>query len=288
MKDRCLYRKLLIATDLSEAMTQIIQCVSRIGELFCEEVKLLHVVPGNHGLRDITREMETVIASQVMALQAAGLHSTYSFAFGDPSREITRCIREGGYQFLVIGSHGKTRVEDIFLGSTAAKIIDSVTVPTLLVKNSLSGAAACPLDFTGRFLFLTDFSENADTTFETLLTLAPYFGAAVTLFHAQDLSRLLPHFDPIIEELNLQDKERLLALQKRLHAHGVKDVTLKIESGPPKKTVLNEIRSHKFGMVLLGAQGRDWMEEWMLGSIAHAVSRLSDTSLLLVPYRPEV
>lgn len=286
MKNACIYRSLVIASDLSPTMSQVVQCVSRFIRLFCESATMVHVLPGedsDSNPTEIPDELLKVLNEHMNEIRNYIPQTELKILFGKPSTEIANFIKRSGAEFLVIGSHGHSRIRETFLGSVASELLDKVTVPTLVVKHHASDGDICPLDFTGRFLFLTDFSENADSAFKTLLSLAPIFEVGVTLLHVHDLSRLLPDFDPKIEELNRIDNERLSVLRQRLIENGVNDVDTKIVAGPPKKSIMEEINRTQYGLVVLGSRGRDWMEEWMLGSIAHTVTRMSKTSLLLVP-----
>jgi len=290
MKNVCIYHSLVIATDLSPTMGQIIQCVSRFIHLFCESVTMLHVLPVKEpgkNMSVIPTEVQSLIDEHVKEIREHGSHAESKIVYGKPSVEIANYIAQSEADFLVIGSHGHSRLRETLLGSTASKVLDKVTVPTLVVKHHASDGDICPLDFTGRFLFLTDFSDNAEAAFQTLLLLAPIFNVGVTLLHIHDLTRLLPNFDPKIKELNRIDNERLSAMKQRLIDSGVNDVDTKIVIGPPKKSIMEEIKRIPYGLIVLGARGRDWMEEWLLGGVAHAVSRMSGTSLLIVPWSPE-
>ena len=53
---------------------------------------------------------------------------------GIPLREILKVEEEEGVSAIVIGSHGKTNLEEMFLGSVSEKVIRKSKGPVLVIK----------------------------------------------------------------------------------------------------------------------------------------------------------
>lgn len=53
---------------------------------------------------------------------------------GIPATEILREAKEGGYDLIVIGSHGRTGLAHTFLGSVAEKVLRHAPCPVLVVR----------------------------------------------------------------------------------------------------------------------------------------------------------
>ena len=51
-----------------------------------------------------------------------------------PLREILRVEEEEGVSAIIIGSHGKTNIEEMLLGSVSEKVIRRSQKPVLVVK----------------------------------------------------------------------------------------------------------------------------------------------------------
>ncbi|MDD5382152.1 MAG: universal stress protein [Candidatus Margulisbacteria bacterium] len=287
-KKRLLWGKALIATDLSENSNEVVACVAKEGKDFAQKTKLVHVISVETagGLNEaIENANKPAMECQIGMLRNAGIDASYAFAYGIPSTEINRLIAEEKYQFLVLGSHSKSMVEEVFLGSVADSIISNLSVPALLIKCKGKKQAVCPLVFSGNILFPTDFSDNAKAAFETLTNLSGNYSPAVTLYHVQNKDVIPQDLDYKIEEYNRIDTERLNKLKGTLLKAGARSVKIKIETGHAKQTIIDEINNGNYDLVVMGAQGRGWIEEVFLGDIAHAVIRKSNTSLLLVPFR---
>ena len=287
-KKKMLWKKALIATDLSENSNEVVKCVAKEGRDFTKAAKLVHIISVETagGLDEALEKADRpAMEKQVAMLNKAGIEAVYTFAYGIPSVEINRLIAEEKYQFLVLGSHSKGVVEEMLLGSVADSIISNLSVPALLIKCKEKKEAVCPLVFSGNILFPTDFSDNAKAAFKTLTNLAGNYSPAVTLYHVQNKDIIPRHLDYKIEEYNRIDTDRLNKLKETLLKAGAKSVKIKIETGHAKPAIANEINGGNYNLVVMGTQGRGWIEEIFIGDIAHAVIRNSNTSLLLVPFR---
>jgi nucleotide-binding universal stress UspA family protein len=287
-KRKLLWGKTLIATDLSEASNEVVDCVVKEGKDFTKKAKLVHVISVETagGIEDeLEKAHKSVIEKQVERLKVAGIDASYEFLYGIPFMEINRLISEENYQLLVLGSHSKSLGKEILLGSVSDSIIRNLTIPALLIKCKGEKSAVCPIVFSGNILFPTDFSENAKAAFATLENFVSNYNSIVTLYHVQDKNILFPHLSHKLEEFNRIDTERLNTLKESLLSVGAKNVITKLETGHTKQSIIKEINSNDYNLVVMGTQGRGWIEEVFIGGVAHAVIRKSKTSLLLIPFK---
>ncbi|MDD2689550.1 MAG: universal stress protein [Candidatus Omnitrophica bacterium] len=283
-----MWEKVLIATDLSKASSEVVDCVAHYGKAFSREAKLTHIISVETagGLEDTLEKVEKpIMKRQAERLNAAGIAATYSFGYGIPFVEINRMIADEGYKLLVLGSHGKSMSKEILLGSVSDSIIRNLKIPALIIKCPKEETNICAFSLSGNILFPTDFSDNAKTAFEVLASVARHYKAKVTLYHVQDVNIIFPHLKHKLTEFNTIDKQRLEVLKQTLIGKGIKEVTTKLETGHAKQAIINEINNNKYNLVVMGTQGRGWIEEVFIGGIAHAVVRKSNSSLLLVPHK---
>ena len=59
---------------------------------------------------------------------------------GHPAEEILHQVETGGFDLVVLGSHGVGRVADVMLGSTTGRVIRQCRKPVLTVRHP-EGAA---------------------------------------------------------------------------------------------------------------------------------------------------
>jgi nucleotide-binding universal stress UspA family protein len=65
------------------------------------------------------------------------LEISASYSSGKLVEEIQSCIQEKGIDFLVMGSHGKSGISEIFIGSNTQKVVRMIHRPILVVKRPL-------------------------------------------------------------------------------------------------------------------------------------------------------
>ncbi len=57
-----------------------------------------------------------------------------SYLAGDPAEQIVRFARKTGFDLLVVGTHGRTGVQRLVLGSVAERIVRQAPCPVLVVR----------------------------------------------------------------------------------------------------------------------------------------------------------
>jgi len=53
---------------------------------------------------------------------------------GKADREIMNFIKEGAVELMVMGAHSRSRLRELFLGSTTAHVIRSSPIPALIIR----------------------------------------------------------------------------------------------------------------------------------------------------------
>lgn len=142
-------KKIMIATDGSEASRTAAMVGVDIARASCSEVTAVYVVDTQRlkslhgytslpGLKDklldmMLREGESATSEIAKMASNAGLSSNKIVAEGDPSSELLRVSQESGMDLLVIGGIGRSGLSKLLLGSVAEKVIRHSRVPVLLV-----------------------------------------------------------------------------------------------------------------------------------------------------------
>ena len=68
------------------------------------------------------------------------------FLEGDPASEIVRYTRDSGIDLVVMGTHGRTGVERLLMGSVAEKVLRDAPCSVLIVKLPRGAAAGVKAD----------------------------------------------------------------------------------------------------------------------------------------------
>lgn len=79
-------------------------------------------------------EMEAALAPARESLTRAGQTADEVRVIGDPGGEVARCANSGGYDMVIMGTHGRTALGNLVMGSVATRVIAEATIPVVLVK----------------------------------------------------------------------------------------------------------------------------------------------------------
>lgn len=79
-------------------------------------------------------DAEQVLRPVRELLGGKGIAATFEYEIGHPAAAIATRAREGGYDLVVMGSHGHGAVGSLVLGSVAGKVLALCKTPVLLVR----------------------------------------------------------------------------------------------------------------------------------------------------------
>ena len=71
--------------------------------------------------------------------------------------------------------------------------------------------------------------------------------------------------------------------KQRLLKAGVPQVNDRFDPGHPLPAILQVLESQDISLIVMGTQGKGFIQEMFLGSVAHNVSRLARCPVLLIP-----
>lgn len=283
---------IIVASDGSEASERMIECVRGLARIGSRQATLVHVfnvrdVGGLYG--SLQEFMLPKLEKQAGILRDAGFEVEVQTPLGIPFYEINRISGERSADLVVVGSLGASLVGDVLLGSTAHSVLQNAQLPTLLVRLEMiqeNGGRRCQAacqDYFQHILFPTDFSDAAEHAFLYLEHIVRDTKAHVTLLHVQDESKIERHLKHRLDEFNQIDGERLDRMKCRLEQCGAAGIATEIPYGSPTKVILDRARSNGFSLIVMGSQGRGFIQEVFMGSVANNVARFAPLPALFVP-----
>ncbi len=284
--------RIIVTTDGSEASDRILECVKTLRRVGSREALLLRVfdVRDIDGLHEtLQKSMLPKLEQQRSSLQEAGFEVDIATPVGIVYAEINKLARRHQSSLIVVGSHGESLVRELLLGSTAHSILQNATLPVLLIRVEITeqnGGKRCRAiceDLFRHILFPTDFSDTAEQAFLYLQHIVQNTSSQVTLLHVQDQVRIEPHLKDRLEEFNRIDSERLQRMALRLEQCGARSIDTEIHYGSPTKIILERARDERFSLIVMGSQGRGFIREIFLGSVANNIARLAPLPVLFVP-----
>ena len=197
--------------------------------------------------------------------------------------------RKHDASLVVIGSHGKSRWREGVLGSFANAVCHHIRFPTLMlpVRVSAGGEPAACLwrctDLLGHLLLPTDFSAPAAQALCYVELLVPRGVDRVTLMHALQVPPLEFYEPGLPERVEAAARNSLEILQGRLEAAGVPRVDARLAAGHPISVILEMLAAEDISLIVIGTQGKGFIAEIFLGSVAHNITRVAPCPILRIP-----
>jgi|WetSurMetagenome_2_1015567.scaffolds.fasta_scaffold24290_3 nucleotide-binding universal stress UspA family protein len=287
-----MFENVILATDLSPAWDEIVACAGELKALGCSRVILTHVITlkflmGMEGM--VEAEAWPKLEKQAAQLQAQGLQVDMEMPTGLPSSSLNEVARCRGADLIVVGSHGRSLWREEVLGCVTCAVLHHAACPVLLlnvkVKDGLK-QGTCRLQATEllrHVLFPTDFSEIADRACTYVEFLAAKGANRVTMLNALDVP-LHESYPPGYREW-AEDAARqsLESWGQRLKQAGTAQLETRLDPGHPLPAILEVLKTQDISLIVMGTQGKGFIKEIFLGSVAHNVSRLAPCPVLLIP-----
>ena len=144
------YKQLLVAVDFSDPSIRALQVARDIGTRLNAKLLVVHFVPmrivdmGMEGGVDFIEEMHQseMEEAKVKLEKFIKDHTTTEdeieqhLRSGEPAAEVNASAAELEADMIVIGTHGRTGLKHLLLGSVAESILRSADVPVLCVRTS--------------------------------------------------------------------------------------------------------------------------------------------------------
>jgi nucleotide-binding universal stress UspA family protein len=153
-----MFRKILYPTDFSDCAVKALGYVKKLKEAGAEEVVLVYVIDvrematmatgvAGFGETPVTYDYEVqemMIANVKKKLEEVkreieteGLKVHVKMPEGVPRKEILKTAEEEDVSLILLGSHGKSNLKEMLLGSVSEKVIRDSKRPVLVVKRDI-------------------------------------------------------------------------------------------------------------------------------------------------------
>ena len=148
-----MFNHILVPIDGSETSMLAVSKASGLALAFGSRITLIHVIDNypfigvgadyalgqNEYLAAATASANAALARGVAALAAEGLHSDQRVIDGHVVHEgIVDTAIAIAADLIVMGSHGRSGIEKLLLGSVTQRVLQDAKVPVLVVKGDLS------------------------------------------------------------------------------------------------------------------------------------------------------
>ena len=287
-----MFKTIVLATDLSPAWDEIVACAGEFKTLGCAEVVLTHVITVQFmvGLDATLRaEAEPLLERQKQVLQDQGFQVSVEMPLGLPAFALNDVARRHGADLIVVGSHGKSLWREQVLGCVTCAVLHHTEYPVLLLNVRIKEGMAtgtCRIEvgeLLRHVLLPTDFSDIAARASTYVERLASRGLSQVTVLNALDVPGHEAYPEGYQEIAEGAARDLLDQWKQRLLKAGVPMVNDHFDLGHPIPAILQILKSQDISLIVMGTQGKGFIKEIFLGSVAHNISRLANCPVLLIP-----
>lgn len=149
-------KRILVATDFSDCSREAVDYALSFSDRLGAELTVVHVFERpvyfevgvahslqlQHNVDQWIRELKQEISQQMDALvkQLQGRAPAVRAVMNDgaPVEEILKAARETSADLIVIGTHGRTGLPHVLLGSVAERVVRNAPCPVLTVRSQAS------------------------------------------------------------------------------------------------------------------------------------------------------
>jgi nucleotide-binding universal stress UspA family protein len=286
-------RNILFATDFSDVSEAALPYATALSLRYGGMVHVAHVLPDVTFLRPGAPD-PAVMGSiyedahsgaqekmQRLADRLRGFpHCTY-LRHGKPSEVLAEIIRQQEVDLVVAGTHGRTGLGKLVMGSVAEEILRQVSCPVLTVGPRVANAAkvaqshsyhdvpAAPITIR-QVLCATDFRQPSLEAAWYAISLAREFHARLALLH------VIEEFDDHLHERPGPIEQALRKLEALVPERTELKYPTEVlaEFGTPAELVLRTAEEREADVIVLGAnsaEGRMGAATHLGGGVAHKV-----------------
>jgi len=290
------FRSIVAATDFSDFSERVVQRAAHIAKQHQADLHLIHVVRpldlypgmtlapdefGHHDEELLQAEQSRLDAMATSLASQQGIRVHAATRLGRAHAEIASYAREISADLVVAGARGENTLMNLFLGSTAARLLQVATCPVLIVRNP----AGEPYR---QVLAAVDFSPISAAVVAHAILLAG--DAPVQALHVlgteveQRMRRAKSDQVDITGWLAGQRGEAEKKLDALLaQIENSEAVVRVVQPGFPPAVICQSIEDSHADLAVLGRHGHGGgLQEWLLGSVSKDVALAAACDVLLI------
>jgi nucleotide-binding universal stress UspA family protein len=307
MPSRVTMDRILCPTDYSEFSQRAMRRAVELAGWFGARVTAVHVIPiappglmgtGYGGFVAVSEEVLRAwrddesrrLGSFVAPFMDAGVPIATELipgVEGNPWREIKTLAEDLPADLIVMGTHGRTGLHHVLLGSVAEKMLRVAPCPVLTVGAHERESGIGPLF--RRVVCATDLTRASGPTVDLALSLAEENLARLTLIHviqdlhdtSGDVHAHVPGPGDLPRTPIDRAHERLFQLG--VPAHSFCSVDERVETGTAWKQILSLAQATHADLIVIGAHKGGASRRLFLGSTANEIVRRAPCPVLVVP-----
>ncbi len=256
-----MYEEVLIATDGSDVAERAATSGIALARAFDATVRALSVAE----MRDEAERCEDDATSIATRATEAGCESEWLVRRGRPASEILSAAEDLDADLLVVGTHGRTGIQQVLLGSVALEVIREARCPVLSVSSTAS-----PLDETGAIdevCLATDGWAGSDGATNHAIALSAACNARLHALYAVDVESDAPEIRDAFDADGRQTTDEVVEEASAADVEATGTVT----HGPAHEVILDYVDDGDIDVLLMGTESKSTFQRLVVGSVSQRV-----------------
>lgn len=284
-----MYDTILVPTDGSTAAETAVETALDLAQRFDASLHAINVVELDEYPADVESEAaeevtqrgeETLATVRDQAADVGVSATTHVIETADPTHQtIIDYAIDHDAALIVMGTHGRTGLNRLVLGSVTERTLRTSPVPVLTVHEDIT----LDPDFE-TILVPTDGSEAANVAADHGITLAGATDAAMHVVHVVDLTAVSGEFGgaEVLNALEEAGQQAVDDVIDRARKADLRTVEASVLSGTPARAILDYAEERDIDLIVMGTHGRTGLERYLLGSVTEKIVRVADVPVLTV------
>jgi nucleotide-binding universal stress UspA family protein len=278
----------LVATDFSKGAELALARAVRLPLAKAARIHIVHVVSPKvpdkarpKAKTHATRALEKYVARAQRETSGRNVTVTSEVRIGEPFTEIIRLSRSLNVDLIVLGRHGRRAIRDMFIGTTAERVIRHGDVPVLVVNLKATHPYRHPV-------IATDLEDSCGRTLDLALRVLGTHVKLVDVVHAFHVP-----FEGFVTPSNSArgqsewrrsyQEKAATGLTKMLASYQKVDVRWKpfVRHGDPRTVILAAAARRKADLIAIGTHGRSGIAHALVGSVAEWIITAAPCDVLV-------
>jgi nucleotide-binding universal stress UspA family protein len=222
-------------------------------------------------LRKSRRAAEKQLAGLADEHLPDGVHRSLVVVEDDPAQAILREFKRSGADWVVMGTHGRTGLTKIRLGSVMESVLGQLRAPLVTVGPRVKNRGT--LGVLKRILCAVDFSDASMAAVEQAAGLAEKTGAELAVAHVIEESEGTSSLEA--------DRQWLCGwISPKLRKHCSIDEI--VRQGHPAEQIVAAAEGERADLIVLSAERRHFLGSLFFGSTVEKVIRHASVPVLVI------
>ena len=286
---RVMLTKILVTTDFSEVSDRALDYAMALARRYDARIYLAHVITpdpfqfaepqlAQATYEKVRQAAEEGITDILISGKLRGVLHEVLMEEGNVWPALEELIIEHEIDLVVVGTHGRGKVQKILIGSVAEEIFRQADCPVLTVGPGVKGETAREVELKST-LFATDFGRGAEKAAAHAFSLAQEHDARVTLLHVIESAAAST------EESVARQREINVVRMKQLMPPGSENwckPEFRVTFGSAVEEILIAARESRADLVVMGAKTRRSLAGHLPLTIAYNVVTKASCPVLTV------